>query len=64
MQGIHLGLAYIFQGIKLLTFEESATRVHDMELSIISHENNSPIIDLKIKRRNLSDCQNIKLNQQ
>ncbi|KAK2975774.1 hypothetical protein RJ640_014597 [Escallonia rubra] len=43
MQGMHWGLLYILQGNKPRTFEELATRGHNMEITIASHGENSEV---------------------
>ena len=44
IQGMHRGLLYILQGIQPRTFEELATRTHDMELSIANHGTKKDLI--------------------
>ncbi|KAK2986704.1 hypothetical protein RJ640_010929 [Escallonia rubra] len=44
IQGMHWGLLYILQGNRPASFEELATRAHDMEISIANHGGNSPAL--------------------
>ncbi|KAK2982876.1 hypothetical protein RJ640_019465, partial [Escallonia rubra] len=44
MQGMHWGLLYILQGNRPTSFEELATRAHDMEISIANHGGSSPVL--------------------
>ncbi|KAM1420100.1 hypothetical protein ACFX2I_002498 [Malus domestica] len=47
VQGMQCGLHYILQDIKPRTFEELATRAHDMELSIAHHGKKEQIANYK-----------------
>ena len=46
---LHWGLLYILHGIKHRTFEELATRAHDMELSIVNRGKKDVLI-LKVRK--------------
>ena len=63
IQGMHWGLLYIFQGIRPCTFEELATRAHDIRLSIANHGvKKDLIVDQQREKHNgkISDKNSIK----
>lgn len=60
IQGMHQGLQYILQCIKSKTFEELATRAHDMELSMAAVGSEGSSIHEPCKGKDKQDIKKVR----